>query len=67
MAQRKSLNAIQESFQFWRQRFVHEVIEGCKIDLLSHTIERDACLFIWSLILVIARITDIEACVLSCL
>ena len=41
MNQCKTLNKIQESFQFWGQMFIHGVIDKCVIDLPSQTMDRD--------------------------
>ena len=41
MNQCKTLDKVQESFQFWRQGFIHEVIDKCVIDLPSQTMDRD--------------------------
>jgi len=41
MNQCKTLDKVQESFQFWGQGFIHEVIDKCVIDLPSQTMDRD--------------------------
>ncbi len=60
MKQCKSLNKIQKILQFWRQWFVREVIDEYVMDLPSQTMERDVSLSRCSLILLTARITDME-------
>ncbi len=54
------LDKIQKLLQFWREWFTHDVLDKYVIDFLFQTIEQDASLFEYLLILLIARITDIE-------
>ena len=41
MNQCKTLDKVQESFQFWGQGFIHEVIDKCVIDLPPQTMDWD--------------------------
>ena len=63
MNQRESLNKIQESFQFGRQVFHHEVTDKYwVIDLPSQTMDWDVFLYSCSLSLATARITAKDGC-----
>jgi len=63
MDQRKSMDKIQESFQFGRQMFHHEVTDKYwVIDLPSQTMDWDVFLYSCSLSLATARITAKDGC-----